>query len=114
MKLVGSRSKGTNRPDSDWDIAVEGITEVSLDTSGREFPCWPDAVEGKNIPELKEKARELFNIPEEHKIDLFFYAHCQCVGKELFAVIYESGYTVAMARALEGAIDEATNGIKYY
>jgi hypothetical protein len=116
MKLVGSRSKGTNRPNSDWDIAVPGVIEVRLDTThgaGYEFPRWTEAVDGQNIPELKEKAREMFDIPEGHKIDLFFYTHCQCIGKELFAVIYESGYTVAMARTLEGVIDEATNGIKY-
>ena len=102
MKLVGSRSKGTHKENSDWDIFVPGLHKVgSTDYGGGFLPCpnWPEAVSGLDLAEIETAARCLFDIPTEHSIDLFFGAYCP--DRNLYAIVTGSGYTVAMEDSWE-------------
>lgn len=81
-KLVGSRAKGTNRPDSDYDFMVEpasciGWTMTGFDTDPNVVrftpiaaPEWNGAIL-PNMDIIREYIRKQEKLPKQAKIDLF-------------------------------------------
>lgn len=59
IKLFGSRARGDNKPDSDWDIVI--ISPLVNDLTCPETFC----------KKYREIARKYFSIPLNDKIDLF-------------------------------------------
>ena len=98
LQLVGSRSRGTNRPDSDWDIVVDSPVPEKFGT-GDTAIYW-----GKeNLSQIVAEARERFNIPDGAEIDIFI--------RPMQGRWCKSPWRIAFASWAEFGFNEETNEV---
>ena len=112
LRLVGSRSKGTHRSDSDWDVAIDGIIEVSYELNrGWHYklgnvemptPVWHTVADKTGDHDaIRSKAIATYHIPEGAKIDLFFMAHCLLPDEQhIYALVNHTGHCVRTGRTI--------------